>query len=284
MDDHAVLGRAARCVVENLRRHDFFRGVLDVRAVIHDHRDVAGADAERGLAARITGAHVGAGAGHDDEIRLVHELGRRLFGHRRGQHLHEIARRADAREFRMYVADQRGAGRVAFRRRRQNHRIAALQRIDDVVGGGGAGIGRRHDGRDDAHRAGDLRDAGVRVFRDYAGSLRIFEIAHESERLAVILDDLVGDVAQPGVLDCQLGKRAVARGFHDCPRRRGGNFIELRLRILLKCRLRGARALHQRGNYGVRGRRFNCNLGAGSHKLSGHARIRLRAGLLRQCK
>jgi hypothetical protein len=95
---------------------------------------------------------------------------------------------------------------------------------------------------------------------------------------------LSATLPRPGVLDRQLGKRAVARGFHDRPRRGGGDFIELRLRILLKCRLRGARARHQRGNDGVRRGRFNCNLGAGSHKLSGHARIRMRAGLLRQCK
>ena len=64
----------------------------------------------------------------------------------------------------------------------------------------------------------------------------------------MVLDDFVGDVAEPGVFHRELGERAVARGFHDRPRRRGRDFVELRLGIALKNGLRGARARDQRGH------------------------------------
>ena len=71
-------------------------GVVAVGGLVDDHRDVARAHAERRRAARIARPHVALRARDDDEVGLLHELARQLLGHRRGQHLHEIARRADA--------------------------------------------------------------------------------------------------------------------------------------------------------------------------------------------
>ena len=113
----------------------FAAASAQIGAVVDDHRDVAGAHAERRRAAGITRAHVGLRAGDDDEVALLHELAGAFLGHRRGQHLHEVGRRADALELRMHVFEQLRAGGVAFGRRRQDDRVAALQRVDDVVGG-----------------------------------------------------------------------------------------------------------------------------------------------------
>ena len=105
-DDDAVLRRAAGRVVERLRAHDQFGRARDVGALVDDHRDVAGADAERRRAARVGGAHVGLRAGRDDEVALPHQLVRRLLAHRRRQQLHQVARRADAVELRVDELDQ----------------------------------------------------------------------------------------------------------------------------------------------------------------------------------
>ena len=136
-DDKAVLRRAAGGVVEGLGAQDAFGGGLDVGGLVDDAGDVAGADAEGRRAAGVGGAHVGLRAGGDDEVGEAHEVGRRALGHRRGQHLHQVARQlrrhAGALELGMDVADQSLAGAPAFRRRRDDDGVAAFQRIDDLV-------------------------------------------------------------------------------------------------------------------------------------------------------
>ncbi|MCY1240026.1 hypothetical protein D9M72_528540 [compost metagenome] len=47
------------------------------------------------------------------------------------------------------------------------------------------------------------------------------QVAQQAQRLAVVLADLVVDIAQAGVGDGTLGQLAVARGLHDGPRRSG---------------------------------------------------------------
>ena len=59
-----------------------------------------------GVPLRVGGAHVGLRAGGDDQVALAHQLGGRLLGDRRRQHLHQVARRADPVELRVDVLEQ----------------------------------------------------------------------------------------------------------------------------------------------------------------------------------
>ncbi|MNT60823.1 hypothetical protein D3C72_1984300 [compost metagenome] len=52
------------------------------------------------------------------------------------------------------------------------------------------------------------------------------QVAQQPQRLAVVLAQLVVDVAQPGVGYSTLGQRAVARGLHDGPRRGGDGCVD----------------------------------------------------------
>ena len=163
--DHAVLRRARRRVIERLRAGDLRRSRGHVGGLVDDHRHVARADADRRRAAFVRGAHVVLRAGRDDEIRLPHErVG--LFARRRRRQLqHQVARRADSLELLVHEPEQQRQRRLAFRRRRENDRVAPLERIEDVVRRRGAGIRRRRDRRNDADGPRDLREAARRVRR-----------------------------------------------------------------------------------------------------------------------
>ena len=56
-----------------------------------------------------------------------------------------------------------------------------------------------------------------RVFRDHADAARALQIAQQAKGLAMVLADLVVDVADAGIGDCKLGKLAIARRFDDRP-------------------------------------------------------------------
>ncbi len=204
-----------RRVVEGLRARDLRRRFGDVGGLVDDHRNVAGAHAERRRAAFVRGAHVRLRSGGHDEVGLPHQRECLLARHRRRQHLHEIARRADAVELGMHVLEQQRERGGAFRRRRHDDRVAAFERVDDVVRGRRSRIGRRRDRRDDADRPRDLDQPAPRVLVDDAHRFRAAEVAQEADRLAAVLGDLVGR-------RCQAPCRARrARPARDCaPARR----------------------------------------------------------------
>ena len=106
----------------------------------------------------------------------------------------------------------------ALRRRRDDDRVAALERVDDVVRRRRAGIGRRRDRGDHADRPRDLdraraRGSSAMTPTDFAPA----QVAQQADRLAAVLRDLVGDVAEAGVAHGELGQRAVARRLDDRP-------------------------------------------------------------------
>ena len=239
-------------MIEGLRAGDLRGRRGHVGRLVDDHRHVAGTDAERRRAAFVRRAHVGLRAGRDDEIRLAHQRIGQLAGDGRRQLQHEIARRPDPVELGVHEFQQQRQCRLSFRRRREDDRVAPLERIDDVVRRRRAGIGRRRDRRDDADRPRDLDEAARGVRADDAHRLRALEIAQQADRLAPVLRDLVGDVTQPGVAHRAFGERAVAAGLHDRPRGGGHRFVDALLRPGLELALRGAGPRDERGCDGVR--------------------------------
>ena len=169
--DHAVLRRATRRVIEDLRTSYLGSGVVNVRGFIDDHRDITGADADRRCAARIRSANVGRRSRCHHQIGLPHQLERVLPRHGRRQHLHQVTRRADAIELGVNVIEQQRQRTGTFRRRREDDRVAALQRVDDIVRRRRRGVRRRRDRRHNADRPGDLDQSALVIFGDDANRL-----------------------------------------------------------------------------------------------------------------
>jgi len=171
-----------------------------------------------------------------------------LLGDRRRQVLHQIERQAELAQFGVDVADQRGAGGQPLGRRRDDHRIAALEGVDDLVGGCRPGVGGGRDGDHDTDRTGNFDEAEFRVFGDDADRSDTLEVAQQTEGLAVILLELVFDVAEAGVANRHFRQRQVASRFHDRPADGKHGVIDLRLVALFECALRGAGTGNQPGD------------------------------------
>jgi hypothetical protein len=158
---------------------------------------------------------------------------------------HQVQRRAHLLELDVDVGHQGGARLQSFGRRGDDHRVAALQGIDDLVGGRGGGIGGRRDRRHHAHGAGDLDQTTPRVFGDDADAPRALQVAQQAERLAVVLLDLVVDVTQPRIAHRHLGQGAIALRVHDRPAGGRHRFVDLLLIGLLVDALCFPSAAHQ---------------------------------------
>ena len=142
--------------------------------------------------------------------------------------------------------DRAGGGVIAERGGRDDDRVAALDRHHRLVDGGGAGIGRGRDGRDDAHGLGVFDDALGRVFLDDADRFGAHEIAQRAEGLPLLLDDLVGNIAEAGIRDRQFRKLARMLRIVDRPGQRPHRLVGALLGCRRECRLRGARPGDQR--------------------------------------
>ena len=139
------------------------------------------------------------------------------LGHRRGQHLHQVARRADRVELRVHVLEQQRAGAPALGRRRDDHRVAALERVDDLVGRRRRRVGRRRDRADHADRPRDLDDAARRSSAMTPTDCAPCRSRSRPSVLRWFLRILSSTWPMPGVGDRELGERAVAPRLDDGP-------------------------------------------------------------------
>lgn len=120
--------------------------------------------------------------------------------------------------------------------------VAALERIDDFVSWSCPGVGR---GRHRAHHAdwpGDLDDAPGFVDGNHADRPRALQVVQEAECLAIVLANLVLDVADTGRLNGKLSEGAVARWLDNRPIGCGDDDIDPCLCRSLVDSLRGAGA------------------------------------------
>ena len=141
---HELLVRADDAVVERSAGDDLLGGVLKVDVAIDDDRHVAGADAVGRLARGVGGLHHGAAAGRDDDVRGLHQRLRGLDG-AVGDHLDEVLGGAVLLQDLPVGARQVARGRLRLGMRREDDRVAGLEREHGVAH-------RRHDRiRDRAH-------------------------------------------------------------------------------------------------------------------------------------
>ena len=197
-------------MVERFRAGNFCRSVDHVSGFVDDYGHVAGANTDRRSSARIGGLDIGLRAGGDDEIGLAHQLEGLVTTDRCGQLQHEIAWCADAIKFGMRILQEQRQRRLTLWRWRQDNRVAAFQRIEDVIGRRCTRIGRRRNGGDYADWTCNLDQAALMILADDANRFRTVEIPHQPERLAMILGDLVRDIAKAGVTHRQFSQRTVA--------------------------------------------------------------------------
>jgi hypothetical protein len=136
---HAVVRRAGGGEVERLGDADLLGGVVEVGGLVDGDHRIAGADAERRRAARISGLHHRRAAGGEDAVALAHQLVG-LLDRRRVDAHHEVGRRAHLDDRRAHqVADQL-VGQLGARVRRDDDRIAALDREIALITGVASGL------------------------------------------------------------------------------------------------------------------------------------------------
>jgi hypothetical protein len=155
----------------------------------------------------------------------------------------------------VHVVDEQGERRRALRRRREDDRVAGLQPVDDVVRRRGAGVGRRRDRGNDAHRPRDLDQAALAILGDDACRADPREVAQEAHRLAPVLGELVGGVAHAGVAHRQFGERTIARRLDDRPGGRDRELVGASLVATVDLALRSARPGDERSDLGAHPRR-----------------------------
>ena len=201
LDHQRVLRRAGGRVVEALGARDLGRGIGEIGALLDDHRDVAGAHPDRRRAAAVGLAHVGLAAGADHEIDRLHQgLGARAVDRLR-QDLHQIRRQPDLGEAGPHQLD-RPRGRSPARGRGRDHdRVAALDRHHRLVDRRRRRVGGRRDRADHADGLGVFHDALRVILLDHANGPDPEQVAQRAKGLALVLHDLVGDVAEAGVGD-----------------------------------------------------------------------------------
>ena len=226
-DDDGVLRRARRGVVEGLGEADLGRRVGEVGGLVDDRGGVAEADADRRPAAAVGPAHVVLGARHHHEVRGVHQLLGERLGHPR-QDLHEVLRVARAGQLVPHHPGHPGGRGQAGRGGGEDDRVPPLDRQHRLVDRRRRRVRRGTDGGDHADGLGVLHQPAAGKLLDDAdgpGALPQ-EVAQGAEGLAAVLDDLVRDVAEPGVPDRDLRQLAGALGLVDRPGEGGDGVVD----------------------------------------------------------
>ena len=104
-DDHGVLGRARRRIVEDFRCRDFFCSVIEIGAGVDDDRNIAGTDADRHRAGLHGAFDVVLRTGDDNEVALVHQRLGHLLVDGSGKDLNQIFRMSTLAQFRAHQVD-----------------------------------------------------------------------------------------------------------------------------------------------------------------------------------
>ena len=203
--------------------------LVEPRARVDDHRNVARPDPDRGGPAPVGLADVVLRTGDHHEVAGRHQRPRARLVHRGRQHLHEVRRGADLLELRTHQLHRAGRRREPGRRRRDDDRVPSLEGHHRLVDGGCRGVrGRRHRA-DHPDRLRVLDEPALRQLLDDPDALHAQEVAEGAEGLALVLDHLVGGVADPGVLDRHPGEGSGMLRLVERPRERGHRFVRPRL-------------------------------------------------------
>ena len=218
VDDAGLLRGADDGGVEGLGDQGVHHGPLDVgRAVEVDGR-VAGPHSERGFAGGVGQADDLLTAGHPDEVDVgmrEEVVGDLVLG--LGQHLQRTRRHPGRLRGLPQDLDRPLTRSHGHGRRAEDHRVAGLGRDDGLVEHGRGGVGDRGDRQDHADRLGDALDVARDVLLDHAHGLLVPEVVVEKLGGHVVLDHLVLEHTETGLLDGgggELPRRPDTRPSH----------------------------------------------------------------------
>ena len=148
-------------MVERLGEADLLGGVVEIGGLVDGDDRIADADAERRRAARISGLDHRAAAGGEDAVALPHQLVG-LLERRRVDRDDEIGRRAHLDQRLAHLVADELVGELGARVRRDDDRVAALDRVDRLDDRRRLGVGRGRQRADHADRLGELDDVRAR--------------------------------------------------------------------------------------------------------------------------
>jgi hypothetical protein len=207
VDHQRLLGGADHRCVEGLGDQHVHDGHPHVGAAVQVDRRVAGTDPDAGLAGLVGGLDRLGSARRPDEVdpgvmeQVLRDVERRV-----GDHLQRIRGQPGLGAGLLEDLHRALGAASRARRRPEDHRVACLGRHDRLEERGGGGVGDRQQRQDDADRLGDLLDAPRRVLRDDTDRALVLEVVVEELGRDVVLDHLVLEDAEAGLLHRQLGQ------------------------------------------------------------------------------
>ena len=174
--------------------------------------------------------HQGLGAGFADRVR---------------QQLHQVGWGADATELRMDEFKQTRRRAPALGRGRQNHRITALEGVDDFVGWCSRRVGGRRDSANHPHRPRDFGQAQRSVFVNHAHRARALQVAQQAQCFTVVFSHFVRHIANAGVGHSPFSKLLVSPRLKNRPAGCRHHFVHAALVIAIGHLLCQAGAGHE---------------------------------------
>ena len=205
--DNGLLRRTECAVVKALAGKNVLNGLRDVSRGFHIGGDIARTHPEGGLSHAVGGLDKTMPSGSQDQgsLAMTHQLPC-SFDSGLGQAPNRSLGRAGCdRGLRQDsaglpdTARSRGVGT-------ENDGVAALERNQGLVDGGGSRVGGGNDRGNDPDRRGDLQDSFFSVLSDDADRPEVFDGLVDKLGAEFVLEDLVGDVAETGFLHGHAGK------------------------------------------------------------------------------
>ena len=207
VDDQGLLGRADDRGVEGLGDEDVDDGHAHVGARVQVDRRVAGADAHARLARLVGGLNRLGAAGRPDEVhaRVMEEVLRDVE-RRIGDHLQGVGRQSRRLAGLLQDLDRALGAAGGARRRPEDDRVARLGRDDRLEQRRRGRVGDGQQPEHDADRLGHLLDVALGVLADDADRALVLEVVVEELGGDVVLEDLVLEDPEPGLLHGELGE------------------------------------------------------------------------------
>ena len=189
----------------------------NVGAAVDVDGRVAGADAHAGLARLVCGGDRLGTAGRPDEVdALVVEQVLRDVERRVGDHLEGVGRQPRGLAGLLEDLDRPFGAACGPRRRPEDDRVARLRRDDRLEQHGGGRVRDRREREHDADRLGHVLDAALGVLVDHPNGALVLQVVVEELGRDVVLDDLVLEHAEAGLLHRELGELdGVPQAGHD---------------------------------------------------------------------
>ncbi len=270
VDDARLLGRADHRGVEGLGDQQVDDGHRHVRAAMDVHRRVARADGDARFARGVGGGDGLRAARRPDQVhaRVVEEVLRGLQ-RRVGNDLQRVLGQAFGLAGALEDLDRARRAARGPGGRAEDDGIAGLGRDDRFEQRGRGRVGDRQQRQHDADRLGHIGDRALGVLADDADRALVLQVVVQELGGHVVLDHLVLEHAEAGLLERQLGQ--LDGGLQPGDHHRADDPIDVRLLVDGAERARGRLGALDRG-VPARDRLAGRRLGRGAHRTMSRER------------